>query len=272
MTQRTDSSTWESIVVPAVSGDVHARVFRPAGPRRGWLVWAHGGSWVRGSVDSWHPACEDLARAAGCTVVSVEYRLAPRHVHPAALIDVLTALDWAACQAEQEDTGVAVGGDSAGGTIAASAAMTWRDLGRPLAAQVLAYPPLDPSCRAESYTRHRGGFPSRADMLSAWRDYRGGDHHSSSAYSTPFEAEDFAGTAPAVLAVGALDPVADDVRAYATHLRTAGGRVEMREFPDLGHGSFLLPADEIAPRDSLRQWLGESFRDLLAESDVKENP
>ncbi|WP_407986375.1 alpha/beta hydrolase [Kitasatospora sp. CMC57] len=138
------------------------RVFTPGARPVGWLVWAHGGSWRAGSVEGWHGATADLARISGCTVVSVEYRLSPAHRHREAMADVLTALDWTFTQAAAEagPTAVAVGGDSAGGTLAAVAAMACRDRELPLAAQVLAYPPLDPSCTAPSYTRHRGNFPS----------------------------------------------------------------------------------------------------------------
>jgi acetyl esterase len=234
---------------------VPARVFRSSGPARGWLVWAHGGSWIRGSVHGWHQPCADLAEQAGCTVVSVEYRLAPRHPHPAALNDFLTVLEWAATQTGDEE--VAVGGDSAGGTIAACAALTWRDQGRSLAAQVLAYPPMDPQCRASSYDLD--SFPTRVDMIEAWQTYRGDGHDD--AYSTPFESTDLRGMAPALLAVGALDPVSGDVRDYANRLRTAGNSVDLKVFPGLPHGVFLPPGP-------MRRWLGTSFRNLISSKET----
>nr|ADK54883.1 esterase/lipase [uncultured soil bacterium] len=239
--------TWESVVVRGVP----ARVFRPSNGRDEWLVWAHGGSWIRGSVEGWHEPCADLAVRSGCTVVSVEYRLAPRHPHPAALTDVLTIMDWASTQSGR----VAVGGDSAGGTIAACAALTWRDLGRSLTAQVLAYPPFDPECRAGSYSL--GTFPAKSDMQAAWRLYRA--NGPGDAYSTPFDAHDLSGLPPAVLGIGSLDPVCDDVHDYAERLRAAGITVEMRVFPGLPHGVFLQPG-----ANPLRDWLGSALRDLTA--------
>ena len=250
-----EALAWESLHVPGPGQDVHVRVFRAAGAARGWLVWAHGGSWRAGSVDDWHPACADLARAAGATVVSVGYRLAPRHPHPAALADVLTAMDWAQAQSPAP---VAVGGDSAGGTIAACAALVWRDRKRPLAAQVLAYPPFDPACRAPSYSHSPQAFPSRAGLMAAWRDYRGTARRhpdavgASPLYSTPDETDDLTGLAPAILAVGTLDPVADDVHGYAERLRAAGNAVELREFGGMHHGAFL--SDPV-----LRHWLGSTY-------------
>ncbi len=264
-----DSVSWESIVVPAGDREVPARVFRPHGPRRGWPVWAHGGGWTRGSVDGRHLACADLTRLAGCTLLSVEYRLAPQHPHPAAPDDVVAVTDWAETQARREDPDgrLVVGGDSSGGTIAACAALAWRDQRRPLAAQVLAYPPLDPWCRAGSYTRHASSFPTRAGMIAAWRSYRGATAGTGApVYSTPFEAEDLRGLAPAVLGAGELDPVADDVHACARRLRAAGNTVELREFPGMGHGSFLQSAvtvDGVLVENPLRYWLGTTFRSLL---------
>jgi acetyl esterase len=260
------SVRWEAVTVPDPNHPVPVRIYRPARSGRDWLVWAHGGSWRAGSVEAWHDACADLAEQSSHTVVSVGYRLAPRHPHPAALTDVLRAMDWAESQAERESQGgaIMVGGDSAGGTIAACAALVWRDRDRPLAAQVLAYPPLDPQCAAPSYHRFPDAFPDRVTLINAWRDYRGVVDRTRTRTtrictrtrgtfpSTPLEAEDLTGLAPAIIGVGALDPVADDVRTYATLLRAAGNKAELHEFPGLGHGAFLTDR-------ALRRWLGTAL-------------
>lgn len=265
--------TWEPAAIRADDHELPARVYRPVPgpasaeehrvPAPSVIVWAHGGSWRTGSVAEWHPALAHLASLTGATVVGVDYRLAPEHPHPAPLADVLAALDWA-----DELVGgapVAVGGDSAGATLAASAALVRRDAGRPLAAQLLAYPPIDPACRAASYGRDPGAFPRRADLAAAWRAYRGsgansGTAHRSTAhqitahrsaanqntpyartpyYSTPADAADVTGVARAALVVGTLDPVADDVRAYAARLAAADVSVVLHELPGVGHGAFL---------------------------------
>jgi acetyl esterase len=142
---------------------------------------------------------------------------------------------------------------------------------RPLAAQVLAYPPFDPDCRAASYEYDPHGFPSCAGLGEAWRAYRGRDYRPDSGaalYSTPLEAADLTGAAPTVLAVGALDPAADDVRHHAVRLAAAGVPVRFREFASLGHGAFLRPVEHLpgagAPlADPLRGWLGASLRELF---------
>lgn len=246
---------------------IPVRIFWPSLDRVGWLVWAHGGSWRSGSVAAWHDVCADLARRSRCVVASVEYRLAPRHRHPAALLDVLAVLAWSMTQARAEPgpDAVAVGGDSAGATIAACAALVRRDRGDPLAAQVLAYPPTDPRCRADSY--HRRGFPDRTGLIQAWRDYRGPDYRWDSAtglYSTPAEAADLTGVCPAVVAVGGADPVADDVRQYATGLSTAGVPLSYREFPYARHGAFLDPEPtDASDSATLRSWLAHALYERL---------
>jgi acetyl esterase len=192
--------------------DCPVRVYQPAGAARGWLVWAHGGSWTRGSVAAWHEPCADLADRSGWAVVSTGYRLAPAHPHPAALLDVLAVTRWAGGLGGP----VAVGGDSAGATIATCAALMLRGHARMPMLQVLAYPPLDPACHADSYGLDT--FPTREDLRAAWAAYLGPEPRGSEP-ATPCEVEDLSGAAPAVLVVGDRDPVADDVRGYASRLR-----------------------------------------------------
>ncbi|MFC8845616.1 MULTISPECIES: alpha/beta hydrolase [unclassified Micromonospora] len=265
---------WTATTVATESRQVPIRLFRPTRASDLWLVWAHGGSWTGGSVGgAWHHACADLARLAGGTVVSVDYRLAPRHRHPAALHDVLDVMDWAQRQADREQPGsrIAVGGDSAGGTLASCAALVWRDRHRPLGAQVLAYPPIDPECDAASYRTDPASFPTRGGLVGSWEAYRGPGYRfdaSTGHYSTPAEAADLTDVAPAVLVVGSRDPVADDVRAYAERLTGAAVPVSFREFPQLGHGVFLRPPTQSSGRDRaaddpLRSWLGATLREVL---------
>lgn len=266
---------WEALGVPAGTHTIPVRVYRPGPHRYGWLVWAPGGSWQAASVEHWHEAMTDLARGSGCTVVSVGYRLAPRHQHPAQLDDLLTVMDWARKQGarEGEPRVLSVGGDSAGGTLAAAAALVWRDRGEPLSAQVLAYPPFDPECGAPSYTRWPDAFPSAPRLRAAWQAYRGGrgvvHRGGDRLYSTPLEADRFDGAAPAVLAVGELDPVVDDVTAYARVLSDGGNEVTLRTFPGTPHAA-LLSGTPTGGRPSVRQWLGSVLRARLTprQSDV----
>jgi acetyl esterase/lipase len=246
--------------VPGHPVDVPVRVLEPSGPRTGWLVWAHGGSWRSGSAQAWHHPCAELAATSGATVLSVDYRLAPGHRHPAALLDVLAVLTWAVQLAGGDAAAVAVGGDSAGATIAACAAVAVRDRGGALAGQVLAYPPIDPACRADSYRRDPDAFPQPATLATAWHAYRGpGPDISAGLRSTPAEEPDLTGVAPAVLAVGTLDPVLDDVRDYRRRLTDAGVPVRYHELPDTAHGAFL------APEPRLRDFLGRTVSGLFRQ-------
>lgn len=254
---------WEEALLPSPGHHVPVRVYRPGTRPGGWLVWAHGGSWQYGSAAQWHEVTADLARFSGCGVVSVDYRLAPAHRYPAALLDVLTALRWARREAVRE-TGaplVAVGGDSSGGTLAASAALVLRDSGEPLAGQFLAYPPFDPACRAPSYRADAEAYPSADQLRAAWQRYRGSapvHPRSDVLYSTPLEARDVGGVAPAVLAVGDQDPVVDDVRAYADTLRRAGVPTSLRLFHDTPHAALVMPPRQWSTERAhpMRQWLG----------------
>ncbi|NBE83546.1 alpha/beta hydrolase [Micromonospora rubida] len=242
---------WEARTLPAPI-PVPVRVYRPApaahNPASGWLVWAHGGSWQYGSATQWHTVTSTLATLSGWTVVSVDYRLAPRHRHPTALEDVLTALSWTRRRAGTSP--VAVGGDSAGGTLAACAALAERDRGRRLAAQLLAYPPLDPDCSSATYRRDLTAFPQAAHLRRAWRTWRGTTSTAQAVdgttlYSTPFDAPTLVGLAPAVLAVGLTDPVRAEVNEYALRLRAADVPVRLLQPPAAGHGDVLQPGSRL---------------------------
>ncbi|NUT95106.1 MAG: alpha/beta hydrolase [Saccharothrix sp.] len=227
------------------------RLFRPAEGGRGTLVWAHGGSWTGGSVAGWHEPCADLAARGGWNVVSVDYRTAPVHPHPAALSDVAAVVEWAV---ERIGGPVAVGGDSAGATIATSVALALR--GRPHApvAQLLAYPPLDPECRSATYGRDE--FPNRADLRSSWRAYLGPTPRLDPP-ATPWHTDDLTGLPFTVLVVGDSDPVVGDVRDYAARLAAADVPTRLHEFPRMAHGEFLRSGDS-----RLRAALGQALHDL----------
>ncbi|MFI1068118.1 alpha/beta hydrolase [Streptomyces spororaveus] len=271
--------SWEQVSVPTPSGPLAVRVFRPGtATPRGWLVWAHGGSWRAGSAQDWHGATAELARDSGFGVMSVDYRLAPDVRHPAMVEDVLSALTWAGEQRDGPVGGppvLAVGGDSAGGTLAASAALVCRDRGMPLAAQVLAYPPLDPGCAAASYHRFPDMFPTASYLRAAWQDYRQPGRpvaaDGTRLHSTPFEAADLRGLAPAVMATGDLDPVSDDVHRYGRLLRAAGVRVALGEFRQTGHGAFLQPGRGPGghPAASLRGWLAQALHRFTSPDDAE---
>jgi acetyl esterase len=246
------TATWYDVDIPG-RPSVSARVFRPHRPSAGCLVWAHGGSWQYGSAVQWHEMTARLADLSRWTVVSVDYRLAPAHRHPAPLEDLLTALAWSRRHSDISGSRLAVGGDSSGACLAACAALAARDRGWRLDAQVLAYPPLDPGCRAPSYRRDPRAFPTTAALRHAWQAHRGTSPTALAddgvvLHSTPFEAREHAGLAPTVLAVGRLDPVSGDTLRYARMLRDAHVPVHLIHPPGVAHTDLLDPAGRLLPR------------------------
>lgn len=258
------------LTIPGEGNSVQARVHLPLRAPVGWLVWAHGGSWRSGSAQEWRHATTDLARVSGCLVVSVDYRLAPRHAHPAPVEDVLTALAWVRSMAGHNGMPlpVAVGGDSAGGTIAATAAIAAAAAGERLDAQVLAYPPMDPECRADSY-RTATAFPGAEWLRESWRAHRREGptavRDGRTLYSSPLEADRLAGVAPAVLAVGDADPVREDVADYAHRLCEAGGSVQLHVLPRTRHGAFLASVSEAT---GIRHLLGTALYQRFTSADT----
>jgi len=258
---------WCDLVLPSDDGrpPVRLRCHQLARADRGVLVWAHGGSWVGGSVEAWHEPCAALAQASAMAVISVEYRLAPRWPFPAPVEDLMHALRWAATTfgpASGQSPFLAVGGDSAGATLAASAALRCRDEGPALAAQLLAYPPLDPSCSHPSYRRHPRCYPSRELMLDAWAAYRGPERGALADLPfTAWEAGDLSGLPPAIIGVGEHDPVAGDSLVFAERLAAQGNAVSLRSFAGLGHGLFLHQAEDGS--FPLQDWLAEQIHDHL---------
>lgn len=244
MTTITAPETGITQAVAADGGRVPLLLHRPARPR-GWLVWAHGGSWQHGSARQWAPTTAALAARSGWAVASVDYRLAPTHQFPAAVLDVLAAIAWAETRAQ--GLPVVVGGDSAGGTIAALAALAERDAGEPVPPQLLAYPPLDPSCTRPSYTAIRGAFPDPAGLRAAWRSWLGTDAPDPAFPPTPLGASSLAGLAPVTLVVGEDDPVRDDVTAYAERLRADAVPTALHRLPGVPHADLLNPAGSVLP-------------------------
>lgn len=203
------------------------------------LLYFHGGGFVVGDLDSHEAHAIRLANEAACVVVNVGYRLAPEHRFPAAFDDCLAATNWAHGQLDRlgGQTGrLAVGGDSAGGNLAAAVALACRDRALPLAAQLLLYP-------ATNLLRLKG-MPEKAYLGEEHLEQRGRDPRAS-----PLHATSHRGLAPAILAVGSHDFLHADNLAYAAALRAAGVPLTWREFPTLNHGFFSYTA---ISDDSLR--------------------
>ncbi len=227
-----------------IPGDIPVRLYRGVGTdpaaKLPCLVYYHGGGWVIGDLDSHDVLCRRLANDAGCLVLSVHYRLAPEHKFPAAFDDSVAAMHFAVAHADQigaDPAKIAVGGDSAGGNLAAAAALAARDAGIVLTNQILIYPVTDLAMTHGSYARVTDGFPLVNRTMVWFIDhYLRNDADKYDWRASPLRAASLAGTAPATVIVAAHDPLADESQAYAKRLEQDGVLVTSHYFSGQIHG------------------------------------
>jgi acetyl esterase len=239
-----DLESVRDIVIPSRAGGIPARLYSPSAAAPGLVVYYHGGGWVLGSLDGWDASVRSLAVASGCDVVSVDYRLAPEHVFPAAADDAYDALAWAASAAGlAAGRPIVVAGDSAGGNLAAVAALRARDFGGPpLVLQVLFYPVVDCDLDRRSYREYDGDefILNRRDMSWFWDHYTPDPATRANPYASPLRATSLAGLPPAYVVTAEHDPLRDEGFAYADRLRAARVPVEHRHFGSQIHAFFTF--------------------------------
>ncbi len=209
------------------------------------LLFIHGGGWVAGDLEGYDPLCRELCNASGCLVVAIEYRLAPEHKFPAAPLDCYAALLWLAANATWlggDPHRIAVGGDSAGGNLAAVVAQMARDRGGPaLRFQLLVYPVTDHSFETLSYRECAEGFLLTAEgMRWNWSHYLPGDAAGADPMASPLRAKNFAWLPPALVITAEYDPLRDEGEDYALRMRAAGVSVELRRYDGMLHAFFSL--------------------------------
>ena len=239
----------EDRVIPGPGGDLPVRIYRPAADARGAFVYYHGGGFVLGDLETHDRENRRIANRSGVVVVSVDYRLAPEHPFPAATDDAWAALAWVIANAADlgvDPKRVAIGGDSAGGSLAAVTALRAKEEGLEVALQVLIYPAVDIADgvneRYPSRTRNDGLVLSR--QVNDWfiEAYAGGGSLPQDKRLTPIR-EDLSGLAPALVITAEFDPLRDEGRAYAARLTAAGVKTTLTEYPGQIHGFFnLAPA------------------------------
>lgn len=239
---------------------VPCRLHRPADLERPHLlVFLHGGGWIVGDLDSHEGLARSLCARGGVAVLAVGYRLAPEHPFPASLEDCLTVARWAA---EQDFASVSVGGDSAGGNLAAAVALVFRAEGRPLAGQLLLYPALDAHTRSPSYDENARGFGLEAqDMRWYWEQYAGTSAKDDPLLS-PAATPDLAGLAPAVVVTAEYDVLRDEGDRYAQRLREAGVPVWSKQYAGMLHG-FLGQGADVTAADLALTEIAGAFADLV---------
>ena len=236
--------------IPGPGGDIPVRIYRPDGEGLPVLVYAHGGGFVFCDLDSHDELCRDIANRVAAVVVSVAYRLAPEHRWPAAVDDFYAATRWAAHNTASlgGDPGrIVVGGDSAGGNLAAVTALMARDRGGPaLAAQLLLYPVLAADFDTESYRRFgRGYYNPKPAMQWYWDQYVPSGADRAHPHAAPLNA-DLHGLPPAVVVIAGHDPLRDEALAYAAALQDAGVPVARAQFDGAVHGFMTMPMLDIA--------------------------
>jgi acetyl esterase len=232
--------------IPGPGGDLPIRVYRPAGPAPApALLYFFGGGWTLGTIDTADGICRSLANTAGCTVVSVGYRLAPEHKFPAAVDDCFAATCWVAENAGElgVDPGrLAVGGDSAGGNLAAAVTLLARDRGGPaLAHQLLVYPNTD--YLADTPSLHANTDPLLFNKTSVgwyWGHYLRSPADGARPLASPLRAADHSGLPPATVLTAEYDPLRDEGERYAAALQAAGVPVELTRYPGMVHGFFAM--------------------------------
>jgi acetyl esterase len=259
----------EDVVIarPGGAPGLAARAYRPTATEPvGALLWLHGGGWCIGDLDGFDRVCRSLCNAAGATVVSVDYRLAPEHRYPAAVEDADLAVAWAgghgAAQLGFDPARVAIGGDSAGGNLAAVAALHAPGA---LRAQLLVYPVLDAGMDTGSFREH-GELPllTRDAVAFCWQTYLGDDELARGAEpdASPLRAGDLSKAPPAYVAVAGHDVLHDEGVAYARALEAAGVAVTLRDFEDMAHG-FIRWGGVVDRTRELIADLGEHVRTAL---------
>ncbi|MGH9002755.1 MAG: alpha/beta hydrolase [Acidimicrobiia bacterium] len=260
--------------LPGSDSPVPVRIYTPpdAGPApRPVLVWFHLGGFVFGSVDWVDPITRTLANRSGCIVVSVDYRLAPEHPYPAARDDAWAAVTWVAEHAAEigaDPTRLAVGGDSAGGSLATVCCLMAREQGGPaIAFQVLIYPSPDCTEAAFDLPSHKengeaGLLITNADLRLWWSHYLSGGADPLDPYVSPLHAPDLSGLPPALVITAEYDPLRDPGEEYARRLAEAGVPTELRRYDGQIHAFFIIPGAVERARECMDE-VGAALRKAL---------
>jgi len=244
--------------LPGSEGAIPVRIYTPAGTGPfPVLVFFHGGGWVLCNLDTHDPVCRSLANGARCIVVSVDYRLAPEHKFPAAPHDCYAATQWVINNAtliNGDPARVAVGGDSAGGNLAAVVALMARDRREPAPIfQLLVYPVTD-HYKPGTPSHHEnaeGYFLTGDDMVWFWNHYLNSDADANNPYACPLRAASLAGLPPALVITAEFDPLRDEGETYAARLRESGVAAELLRYDGMIHGFISMGGVLEQGRDAL---------------------
>jgi len=237
----------ENLRIPGPLGEIPIRVYTPDSPApHPAMVYFHGGGWVIWDLDTHDVVCSAIAHRAGAVVVSVDYRLAPEHKFPAAVTDAYAATAWVSANAARlgvDTARISVGGDSAGGNLAAVVSLKSRNENGPtIALQALVYPVTDLSSTATaSYLEFAEGYQLTRAVMEWFRDqYLPNPEAARDPYASPLLAPDLRGLPPAVILTAECDPLRDEGEAYAKRLAEAGVPVTSTRYAGMIHPFFSL--------------------------------
>ena len=244
--------------IPGPGGELPLRLYRPARERpRPALLYFFGGGWVLGTIDTADGVCRSLANSSGALVVVAGYRLAPEHRFPAAIDDCYAAVRWVAEHADEigaDPARLAVGGDSAGGNLAAGVALRARADGQALAGQLLVYPNTDQLADDPSMRAADDPFLFNRHSVAWYRQhYLTDPGDAASPLASPLRAESLAGLPPALVITAEYDPLRDQGEAYARRLAEEGVQVELSRYPGMAHGFFTMAGTVDASRAAIAQ-------------------
>ena len=257
-----------SLTISGPGGDLPLRLYRPSGERPlPVLLYFFGGGWVLGTIDTADGVSRSLANSAGALVAVVGYRLAPEHPFPAAAEDCYATAQWVARHAAEigaDPARIAVGGDSAGGNLAAGVALRARDGGPALAGQLLIYPNTDQLADDESMRAADDPFLFNRHSVAWYRQhYLADPADAASPLASPLRAGSLAGLPPALVITAEYDPLRDQGEAYARRLAADGVAAELSRYPGMAHGFFTMAGTVAASRAAitqaaarLREWFG----------------
>ena len=262
----TKSVTISNQFIPGETADILIRIYRPAGSNlKNGLVYFHGGGWSYFSVDMYDAQLSALADLTDSVIISVNYQKSPEHKFPIPHDDCFTGLKWVFAHANElgiDETKIGIGGDSAGGNLAAGVALRNRDENLfPIAYQLLIYPCVGLNFETDSYNNNAVGYGlTKRTMSWLWSLYLNGPSDHGNYYAVPLSSKSYRDLPPAIVITAEFDVLRDDGSQYAEKLRNDGVKVIYRDYPGMIHGFFncgKLIDDGITARTHFAQAIKE---------------
>jgi acetyl esterase len=258
--------------VPGPAGEITARVYLPdKSDLFPTFVYLHGGRFISGNLETHDAICRFIAQRAGCMVLAVDYRLAPEHKFPAAVYDAYTVTEWLESHGTEigaDPQRLAVGGDSAGGNLAAAVTLLAQRKGRPrFHCQVLIYPMLDATCSLPSHQEYASGYgPGSEDMRRGYEAYLPGSTDPKHPLASPLWAGTMSGLPPAFIQTAEYDSLRDEGEQYAEQLREQGVNVEHVRYEGAIHGIIQMAGIWELGRRALED-VADYLRETLTSQD-----